>query len=81
MRTLMLVGTTGTENPSKAVMPFVLAIGALKSKQEIRPRLALLGDAVVLLRQAVIDSLVPLGYPPLKELMAEVVQRQVELYV
>ncbi|HEY8490168.1 MAG TPA: hypothetical protein VIO14_04165 [Dehalococcoidia bacterium] len=78
---LLFIGTTGTENPSKAVMPFVLAVGAGRSRRGLEPRIALLGDAVVLLKEAVTESLVPLGYPPLRDLWSQVVQRGVPVYV
>jgi uncharacterized protein involved in oxidation of intracellular sulfur len=81
MPKLVLVGTTGTENPTKAVLPFVLANGALKAKEPIEVTIALLGDAVVLLKGAVIERLQPLGYPPLKELLAGVQERSVPIYV
>ncbi len=81
MRTLVLVGTNGTENPTKAVIPLVLAVGATKAKESIRPTLALLGDGVVLLKPPVVESLVPVGYPPLKELVGSLREQQVSIYV
>lgn len=81
MRTLMLVGTNGTENPTKAVIPLVLAVGATKAKEPIRPRVALLGDGVVLLKPSIVESLVPLGYPSLKELVGSLREHQVPVYV
>ncbi len=81
MRKLVLVGTNGTENPTKAVIPLVLAVGATKASEPIQPHLALLGDGVVLLRPPVVDSLVPVGYPPLRELVATLRENQVPIFV
>jgi predicted peroxiredoxin len=78
---LLLIGTSGTENPSKAVMPFVVAVGASRSKKGIEASIGLLGDAVVLMKDAVVESLVPLGYPPLKDLWPQVLERGVKVYV
>lgn len=80
-RSLLFIGTSGTENPTKAVMPFVLAVGAGRSRKGLTARIALLGDAVVLVKEAVVESLVPVGYPPLKELWPQVVERGVHVYV
>ena len=81
MRKLVLVGTSGTENPTRAVIPLVLAVGATKGKEPIEPHVGLLGDAVVLLKPAVVESLVPIGYPPLKELIGALKEHAIPVYV
>ena len=68
MATLMFMGSSGSEDPTKAVFPFILANGAVEAGHEAQ--VSLFGDAVVFMNPAVINSLVPLGWPPLKELLA-----------
>jgi hypothetical protein len=68
-------------NASMAVLPFVLANGARKASPPRSVVIALLGDGVVLLKQPVIDSLQPLGYPPLKDLLEGVVVAEIPIYV
>ena len=81
MRKLVLVGTNGIENPTRAVIPLVLAVGATKAAEPIEPHLALIGDGVILLKPAVIASLVPVGYPPLKDLVGTLAEHRVPVYV
>ena len=79
MATLMFMGSSGSEDPTKAVFPFILANGAVDAGHEAQ--ISLFGDAVVLMNPAVINSLVPLGWPPLKELLATSVENKVQIYV
>ncbi len=79
MATLMFMGSSGSEDPTKAVFPFRLANGAVEAGHEAQ--VSLFGDAVVLMNDAVINSLVPLGWPPLKELLATSMQNKVQIYV
>jgi len=43
--------------------------------------IALAGDAVVLVRDAVLESVVPVGWPPLKETFQKAVQLGIPIYV
>ena len=79
MATLMFMGSSGSEDPTKAVLPLILANGAVDAGHEAQ--VSLFGDAVVLMNDAVINSLVPLGWPPLKELMATLMENKVPIYV
>jgi hypothetical protein len=81
MSKLVLIGTHGPDDPTKAVMPFVLANGAGRSRRGIETALVLLGDAVSLILPAYRESVLPLGYPPLKELLPPLVERRVPMYV
>ncbi len=65
MATLMFLGSSGSEDPTKAVFPFILANGAVEAGHQAQ--VSLFGDAVVLMNDAVINSLVALGWPPLRE--------------
>ena len=69
----------GSENPTKATLPFVLAGGALDAGHE--PAIALSGDAVVVIKDAVADNIQRVGLPPLKELLDKAVQNQVPIFV
>ena len=79
MATLLYFSTHGSENPTKAVIPFLGANGAVEAGHEAQ--IVLFGDAVVIMKDVVADSLVPMGWPPLKELMATTIKNQVPIYV
>ena len=79
MAKLMFMGSNGSENPTKSVFPFILANGAVEAGHEAE--ISLFGDAVVLMKDSVMNSVVPVGWPPLKELMATAIQNNVPIYV
>ena len=79
MGTIMCFSTNGSENPTKAVLPFLSANGAVEAGHE--PAISLFGDAVVLMKEAVANSVVPVGWPPLKDLMAITIANRTPIYV
>lgn len=79
MTKLSFVGIHGSENPTKAIFPFLQAMNAAENGMEAE--ISLIGDAVVLMRDTVVESIVPVGWPPLKELFEKVVELKVPIYV
>ncbi len=75
----LFIGTHGSEDPTRATLPFLMASGALDAGHQ--PAIVLMGDAVVLLRDTVADNIQGMGLPPFKELLAKAVQNQVPIYV
>lgn len=80
MAKLIYVATHGPDDPTKACMPFHLAVnGAAAAGIDVEINLT--GDAAALIQDHIINSLVPLGFPPLKDLMAAAVERGVPIHV
>jgi predicted peroxiredoxin len=69
----------GSENPTRACFPFMLAVACRKRGDEVE--IGLGGDGVVLIRDDVINSIVPVGWPPLKEIFQKVVQLSIPIRV
>lgn len=69
----------GSENPTRACLPFLQAVANKERGDEVH--IALAGDAVVLIRDSVISSVVPIGWPPLKETFQKVVQLGIPIYL
>jgi predicted peroxiredoxin len=69
----------GSENPTRACLPFLQAVANKERGDEVQ--IALAGDAVVLIRDAVIDSVFPVGWPPLKETFQKVVKYGIPISV
>jgi predicted peroxiredoxin len=78
MARILLVSTHGSENPTKAGLAFFLAKGAVEAGH--RSEIVLAGDAAVLARQAVAESVLPLGIPPLKELVAFALENKIPVH-
>jgi predicted peroxiredoxin len=79
MAKILYLGSNGSENPTKSVFPFILANGAVDAGHEAE--VSLFGDAVVLMKDVVANSVVPVGWPPLKDIMATTIKNKVPIYV
>jgi len=75
----LLIGLTGSENPTRANFPFVWAAALHEAGNEVRIELA--GDATVLMRSSVSNSVTPVGWPPFKEALAKVIEFKIPIYV
>jgi predicted peroxiredoxin len=75
----LFIGLHGSEDPTKATFPFLMAVGALDAGN--KAGIILIGDAVVLMNSAVADSVQGVGFPPLKELMAKVIAAKVPIHI
>jgi predicted peroxiredoxin len=79
MGTILYFSTNGSENPTKAVITFLSANGAVEAGHQAQ--IVLFGDAVVVMKDAVANSIVPVGWPPLKELLATTIKNKVTIFV
>ncbi len=80
MAKLLYVATHGPDDPTKACMPFHLAVnGAVEAGIDTEINLA--GDAALLIQDQTIEHLTPLGFPTLKELMQKAKDSGVTIYV
>ena len=75
----LLIGLAGSENPTRANFPFVWATALKGSGNDVRIELA--GDATVLMRSAVSNSVTPVGWPPFREALAKVIELKIPIYV
>ena len=75
----LLVGLCGSENPTRANFPFVWAAALREAGNEVRIELA--GDATVLVRTAVSNSVTPVGWPPFSQALAKVIEHKIPVYV
>jgi predicted peroxiredoxin len=78
MARLLIISTHGSEDPTRAGIVFFMAKGAVEGGH--RPEVVLAGDAAVLARKPVADSVLPVGMPPLKELMQFALDNGVPVY-
>ena len=79
MASELFIGLHGSEDPTKATFPFLMAGGALDAG--FQTAIVLVGDSVVLMNNAVAESVHGVGLPPLKELMAKVFAAKVPIYI
>ena len=79
MASQLFIGLHGSEDPTKATFPFMMAKAALDAGHQTA--ISLLGDSVVLMNSAVAESVYGVGLPPLKEMMAKVFAAKVPIYI
>jgi predicted peroxiredoxin len=78
MARILIVATHGSEDPTRAGLAFFMAKGAVEGGHE--PEIVLAGDAAVLARRTVAESVLPVGIPPLKELVAFALEHGVPVH-
>jgi predicted peroxiredoxin len=79
MAKLLYVGTHGTDDPTRATFPFLMAKGAIEAGHEAG--IILMGDAATLIKDSVVEQIQGVGVPPLKDLAAFLHGRQVRISV
>lgn len=79
MSKLLYIGTHGTDDPTQATFPFIMAKGALDAGHETG--IILMGEAAPLIKDHVAAQVHGVGFPPLTELMEFLVQRNVRISV
>ena len=79
MAKMLFTILVGSENPTRACIPILQALAHKERGDEVH--IAFMGDGVVLIRSAVIESVVPLGWPPLKDLFEKVRDYKIPIYV
>jgi predicted peroxiredoxin len=78
MARLLIISTHGSEDPTRSGLAFFTAKGAVEAGH--KPEIVLAGDASVLARKVVAESVVPVGIPPLKELVQFAMDSKVPVY-
>ncbi|MDQ2923101.1 MAG: hypothetical protein M3Q90_02275 [Candidatus Dormibacteraeota bacterium] len=80
MSGLLIVASTGPEDPTRASIPFHIAVnGAKPNGTEVA--VAFAGDAAELLKPDIIANVLGLGIPPLRELLDKCLEKDVSFYV
>jgi predicted peroxiredoxin len=76
---ILIKSAWGTDDPTKAAFPFLHANALSEHGQEVQ--IFLLGEAVSIMRDAVVASLVPVGWPPLAEILPITLARRIPIHV
>ena len=78
MAKFLIVGTHGPEDPTRASIPFHIGKGAVEVGHEVG--IVLAADAPIILKDAVRDSILGVGVPPLKDLFQFAIEHNVRVY-
>jgi predicted peroxiredoxin len=76
---VLIKSAWGSADPTQASFPFHHAKAFAEAGHEVQ--IFLLGEAVTLMRTPVANSVLPVGWPPLAEGLAKVVEHKVPIHV
>jgi predicted peroxiredoxin len=79
MARILYLGTSGSDDPTRAGFPFNFAMGALDAGHQ--PEIFLAGEAAYLMKDSVLGAVRPVAMPALKEMLDEVIAQKVPIYV
>ena len=77
---LLIVAASGPEDPTRASVPFHIAVNGAKPAG-VEVAVALAGDAAELVKPDVIANVFGLGVPPLRDLLDKCLNANVRVYV
>ncbi len=75
---VLIKSAWGSDDPTKAAFAFLHA-NAFESRPEVQ--IFLLGEAVNLMKDELINSVTPVGWPPLSEIVPETIVHQIPIHV
>ena len=76
---VLIKSAWGSDDPTKAAFAFLHANAFAEAGHEVR--IFLLGEAVNLMKNELIASVTPVGWPPLSEIMAKTVAQKIPISV
>ena len=79
MATMLYVGTAGSDDPTRAGLPFNFALGAIEAGHQAQIFLA--GEAAYLMKDDVAAAVTPVAMPSVREMVEKVVAQNVPIWV
>ena len=76
---VLIKSAWGSDDSTKATFPFLHANAFAEAGHEVD--IFLLGEAVSLMRTSLADAMVPVGWPPLREVLARTIELGVKIHV
>ena len=75
---ILMKSAWGSDDPTKAAFPFLHGDALSEAGHDVQ--IFLLGEAVSLMRKSVANAVVPVGWPPLSEVLGKIVARKIPIY-
>lgn len=76
---VLIKSAWGSDDPTKACFAFLHGNAFAEAGHEVR--IFLLGEAVNLMKDELIDAVTPVGWPPLAEIMAKTLAHRIAISV
>jgi predicted peroxiredoxin len=75
---IMMKSAWGSDDPTKSAFPFLHGYALAEAGHDVQ--IFLLGEAVSVMRLSVAKAVVPVGWPPLEEILQKVVAKKIQIY-
>jgi predicted peroxiredoxin len=75
---IMMKSAWGPDDPTRAAFPFAHGLVLAEAGHEVQ--IFLLAEATSLLRKSMVNSILPVGWPPLSDTLAKVVAKQIPIF-
>jgi predicted peroxiredoxin len=75
---ILMKGAWGPDDPTRASFPF--AHGLVLAEAGHNVQIFLLADATTLMRKVTADAIFPIGWPPLSQTLAKVVEKKIPIF-
>ncbi len=75
---ILMKSAWGSDDPTRAAFPFSHGLALAEAGHEVQ--IYLLGEAVVLMRKTLANSVTPVGWPPVGETLDRLVSKHVQIY-
>jgi predicted peroxiredoxin len=79
MTSILIVGTFGSDDPTRATLPFLTASGALDAGHQ--PQIVLVGEAAYLMKDTIAAQIQGMGIPKLTDLIQKSRDAGVPIFV
>lgn len=79
MTTVLIKSAWGSDDPTKAAFPFLHANAFAEAGHDVQ--IFLLGEAVGLMRSCVEEAIVPVGWPPLTDILTRSRELHIPIHV
>ena len=79
MMKMLVKSAWGSDDPTKAAFPFLHGNALAEAGHEVQ--IFLLGEAVSLMREPVANAVVPVGWPPLAEILPRTIELGIPIHV
>ena len=75
---IMMKSAWGSDDPTRASFPFVHGLALAEAGHEVQ--IFLVGEGTYTMRKATVDTINPVGWPPLRETMEKVVAKHIPIF-
>jgi predicted peroxiredoxin len=79
MSNVLIKSAWGSDDPTKAAFPFLHANAFAEAGHKVE--IFLLGEAVSLMRTSLAAAVIPVGWPPLAEVLARTIELRISIHV